>query len=62
MAQALLMPLKFGLSLDDISLALGLSKSWTLRLRQRFGRIQSGQEQPEQPATHRLAKYRRPLL
>lgn len=47
MAQALLMPLKFGLSLDDTSVALGLSKSWTLRLRQRFGRIQSGQEQPK---------------
>jgi len=47
MAQALLMPLKFGLSLDDTSVALGLSKSWTLRLRQRFGRIQGGQEQPK---------------
>ena len=47
MAQALLMPLKFGLSLDDTSVALGLSKSWTFRLRQRFGRIQSGQEQPK---------------
>ncbi len=47
MAQALLVPLKFGLSLDDTSVALGLSKSWTLRLRQRFGRIQSGQEQPK---------------
>ena len=47
MAQALLMPLKFGLSLDDTSVALGLSKSWTLRLRQRFGHIQSGQEQPK---------------
>jgi len=47
MAQALLMPLKFGLSLDDTSVALGLSKSWTFRLRQRFGRIQSGREQPK---------------
>ena len=47
MAQALLMPLKFGLSLDDTSVALGLSKSWTLRLRKRFGRIRSGQEQPK---------------
>ena len=47
MAQALLypeghkLPLKFGLSLDDTGIALGLSKSWTLRLRLRFGRIQS---------------------
>ncbi|MGC2165067.1 MAG: winged helix-turn-helix domain-containing protein [Gallionella sp.] len=47
MAQALLMPLKFGLSLDDTSVALGISKSWTLRLRQRFGRIQGRQEQPK---------------
>ena len=47
MAQALLMPLKFGLSLDDTSVALGLSKSWTFRLRQRFGCIQSGQAQPK---------------
>ena len=45
MAQALLLPLKFGLSLDDTSVAVGRSKSWTLRLRKRFGRIQSGQEQ-----------------
>lgn len=47
MAQALLLPLKFGLSLDDTSVAVGCSKSWTLRLRKRFGRIQSGQEQPK---------------
>lgn len=47
MAQAWLMPLKFDLSLDDTSVALGLSKSWTLRLRKRFGRIRSGQEPPK---------------
>jgi transposase len=47
MAQALLLPLTCGLSLDDTSVALGLSKSWTLRLRKRFGRIQRGQEQPK---------------
>lgn len=47
MAQALLLPLTCGLSLDDTSVALGLSKSWTLRLRKRFGRIRSGQEQPK---------------
>lgn len=47
MAQALLMPLTCGLSLDETGVALGLSKSWTLRLRKRFGRIQSGQEQPK---------------
>ena len=38
MAHALLLPLKFGLSLDDTSVAVGRSKSWTLRLRKRFGR------------------------
>ncbi len=47
MAQALLLPLKFGLSLDDAGLVLGVSKSWALRLRKRFGRIQSGEEQPK---------------
>lgn len=47
MAQALLLPLKFGLSLDDAGVVLGVSKSWTLRLRKRFGRLQSGEEQPK---------------
>lgn len=47
MAQALLLPLKFGLSLDDAGVVLGVSKSWTLRLRKRFGRLQSGAEQPK---------------
>jgi transposase len=47
MAQALLLPLKFGLSLDDAGVVLGVSKSWALRLRKRFGRIQSGEEQPK---------------
>ena len=47
MAQAVLIPLKFGLSLEDTGVALGISKSWTLRLRQRFSRIQGGQEQPK---------------
>lgn len=41
MAQALLLPLKFGLSHDDTGVALRLSKNWTLRLGKRFGRIQS---------------------
>jgi hypothetical protein len=47
MAQAWLRPVKFGLSLADTGVAVGLSKSWTLRLRTRLGRIQSGQEQPK---------------
>ena len=46
MAQALLLPLKFGLSLDDAGVVLGVSKSWALRLRKRFGRIQSFDAQP----------------
>jgi transposase len=47
MAQALLLPVKFGLSLDDTSVAVGRAKSWTLRVRKRFGRIHRGQEQPK---------------
>lgn len=47
MAQALLMPLQFGLSLDDTSVALGISKSWVVRLRKRFGCIEAGTEQPK---------------
>lgn len=47
MAQALLLPLKFGLSLDDAGVVLGVSKSWALRLRKRFGRIQSFDAQPK---------------
>jgi hypothetical protein len=47
MAQAVLLPLQCGLSLDETGVAVGLSKRWTLRLRKRFGRIQSGQEQPK---------------
>ena len=47
MAQALLMPLQFGLSLDDTSVALGISKSWVVRLRKRFRCLESGTEQPK---------------
>jgi len=47
LAQALLLPLKFGLSLDETGVVLGLSKSWTLRLRKRFGRLQTGEEKPK---------------
>lgn len=47
MAQALLMPLQFGLSLDDTSVALGISKSWVVRLRKRYACLESGTEQPK---------------
>jgi Winged helix-turn helix len=47
LAQALLLPLEFGLSLDETGVVLGLSKSWTLRLRKRFGRLQTGEEKPK---------------
>ncbi len=47
LAQALLLPLEFGLSLDETGVVLGLSKSWTLRLRKRFGRLQTGEERPK---------------
>ena len=39
--------LEFGLSLDETGVVLGLSKSWTLRLRKRFGRLQTGEEKPK---------------
>lgn len=45
-AQALLLPLEFGLSLQQTATAIGLSKRWTTKLRTRFQRIETGIEQP----------------
>lgn len=45
-AQALLLPLEFGLSLEQTAAAIGLSKSRTGKLRTRFQRIETGAEQP----------------
>ncbi len=44
-AQALLLPLEFGLSLEQTAVVIGLSKSRTGKLRTRFQRIETGAEQ-----------------
>jgi transposase len=44
-AQALLLPLEFGLSLEQTAVIIGLSKSRTGKLRTRFQRIECGVEQ-----------------
>jgi hypothetical protein len=44
-AQALLLPLEFGLSLEQTAIVIGLSKSRTGKLRTRFQRIECGVEQ-----------------
>ena len=44
-AQALLLPLEFGLSLEQTAAIIGLSKSRTGKLRTRFQRIEIGVEQ-----------------
>jgi hypothetical protein len=44
-AQALLLPLEFGLSLEQTAVVIGLSKSRTGKLRTRFQRIECGVEQ-----------------
>ena len=44
-AQALLLPLEFGLSLEQTAVIIGLSKSRTGKLRTRFQRIEGGVEQ-----------------
>lgn len=44
-AQALLLPLEFGLSLEQTATIIGLSKSRTGKLRTRFQRIEAGEEQ-----------------
>jgi transposase len=44
-AQALLLPLEFGLSLEQTAVIIGLSKSRTGKLRTRFQRIECGMEQ-----------------
>ena len=43
-AQALLLPLEFGLSLEQTAIVIGLSKSQTNKLRTQFQRIEMGTE------------------
>lgn len=49
-AQALLLPLAFGLSLEQTATAIGLSKSRTGKLRTQFQRIEMGIERPKSKA------------
>ena len=46
-AQALLLPLEFGLSLEQTAIVVGLSKSQTTKIRTRFQRIEMGTEPPK---------------
>ena len=43
-AQALLLPLEFGLSIEQTAIVIGLSKSQTTKIRTRFQRIEMGTE------------------
>ena len=45
-AQALVLPLEFGLSLAQTSAAIGVSLRWTCTLRTRFARVARGEEAP----------------
>jgi hypothetical protein len=45
-AQAIVLPLEFGLSLEDKATAIGVSVGWTCRLRTGFIR-EAGVSQPE---------------
>ncbi len=46
-AQAVVLPLAFGLTLSQTAQAIGISTGWTCRLRRRFERIATGKEPPK---------------
>jgi len=46
MAQAVVLPLEFGLSVDDTARVLGVSRGWVSQLRGRFGRLAAGEAPP----------------
>ncbi len=46
-AQALILPLEFGFSLEQTAHAIGVSKRWACTLRNRFSRIARGEEAPK---------------
>jgi len=54
-AQAVILPLEYGLSMDQVADVLGISKSWACKLRMRF--IQSGGRQ-EKPKRNRGGRRR----
>ncbi len=47
-AQALILPLEFGLSLEKTARAIGVSKRWACTLRNRFARVTRGEEAPKE--------------
>jgi transposase len=48
-AQAVVLPLEFGLSLQQTAHVIGASVGWTCRLRRRFTKIALGEEAPKPP-------------
>lgn len=46
-AQALVLPLEYGLSLEQTAEAIGMSVRWTCTLRNRFARVMRGEEAPK---------------
>ena len=49
MAQAVLLPLAFGLSIEQTAAALGISRGWACQLRGRFVKIERGERTPTAP-------------
>ncbi len=47
-AQAVLLPLEFGLSLSQTAEVIGVSVRWACTMRNRFARIARGEEEPRQ--------------
>lgn len=48
-AQAVVLPLAYGLSIPQTAEAIGVSVGWACRLRRRFARIAQGEEAPKPP-------------
>ena len=46
-AQAVILPLEYGLSLDQVADILGVSKSWACKLRMRYIRSEGHKEKPK---------------
>jgi transposase len=46
-AQALILPLEFGFSLEQTAQLIGVSKRWACTLRNRFARVARGEEAPK---------------
>ena len=55
LAQAVILPLEYGLSMDQVAAMLGISKSWACKLRTRFIRSRGYQEtaKPKRGGRHR---------